>query len=210
MLSLTLGTLMPFHSKITPEQKQQMFQWASEGVQMAEIVRRLDGAISKQRVHQLCTKAKISSMAIRKEKNEKEQHTKMSAKWGEQWKDKEWRASSLFLAMKDKFKNKQQAAKYGKHEWNLVFNDLEWPLVCPILGLELDYFCSVRTENSVSFDRIDNEKGYVKGNVVVMSWRANRIKNDGTAEEHQKIADFLTIFPSTSCKSSSSCGTIVL
>ena len=194
---------MPYVSKITSEQKEQMFKWASEGVAITEIAKRLNGAISKQRVHQLCSKAKISSKAIRKEMNEKEQHKKMSAKWGEQWKDKEWRASALFLAMKDKFKNKQHSAKYGKHEWNLVFNDLEWPLVCPVLGLELDYFCSVRTENSVSFDRIDSNKGYIKGNVVIMSWRANRIKNDGTAEEHKKIADFLTIFPSTACKSSS-------
>jgi hypothetical protein len=210
MLSLTLGTLMPFHSKITAEQKQNLFQWASEGVSITEIVKRLDGAISKQRVHQLCTKANISSMAIRKEKNDKEQHLKMSAKWGEQWKDKEWRASALFQAMKEKFKHKRQAAMYSKHEWALSFNDLEWPLVCPVLGLELDYFCPSRTESSVSFDRIDNNKGYIKGNVVVMSWRANRIKNDGTADEHQKIADFLTIFTSTACKSSSLCGTIVL
>lgn len=201
---------MPYVSKISEEQKQQMLQWASEGVAMTEIVKRLDGAISKQRVHQLCTRANISSMSIRKEKKEKEQHIKMSAKWGEQWKDKEWRASALFEAMKEKFKSKRQAANYGKHEWNLAFNDIEWPLVCPVLGLELDYFCSLRTENSVSFDRIDSNKGYIKGNVVVMSWRANRIKNDGTANEHQKIADFLTIFTSTSCKSSSSCGTIVL
>lgn len=203
MLSLTLGTLMPFHCKITPEQKQQMLQWASEGIQMAEIARRLNGAISKQRVHQLCAKANISSVAIRKEKNDKEQHSKMSAKWGEQWNDREWRASALFQAMNDKFKNKRKAAKYSKHDWKLAFNDLEWPLICPVLGTELDYFCSVRTENSVSFDRIDNDKGYIKGNVVIMSWRANRIKNDGTAEEHKKIADFLTIFTSTSCKASS-------
>ena len=27
-----------------------------------------------------------------------------------------------------------------------------------------------------------------------MSWRANRIKNDGTAEEHQLIANFIKQF----------------
>jgi hypothetical protein len=31
----------------------------------------------------------------------------------------------------------------------------------------------------------------VKGNVEVMSWRANRIKNNGTPEEHRKIANYL-------------------
>ena len=77
--------------------------------------------------------------------------------------------------------------------FNLTWADLEWPTHCPILGLELDYYSSAgrRVENSVSFDRIDPSKGYVKGNVVVMSWRANRIKNDGSASEHRRIADWL-------------------
>jgi hypothetical protein len=57
--------------------------------------------------------------------------------------------------------------------------------------MELDYFSDSRTENSVTFDRIDPSKDYISGNVVIISWRANRIKNDGTAEEHQKIADFI-------------------
>lgn len=38
---------------------------------------------------------------------------------------------------------------------------------------------------------MDNEKGYVPGNVVVMSYRANRLKNDGTAEEHEIIAAWM-------------------
>ena len=41
---------------------------------------------------------------------------------------------------------------------------------------------------SYSLDRIDNKKGYVKGNVAVMSYKANRLKNDGTAVEHELIA----------------------
>jgi hypothetical protein len=40
-------------------------------------------------------------------------------------------------------------------------------------------------------DRIIPEEGYVAGNVNVVSYRANRIKNDGTAEEHLKIADWM-------------------
>lgn len=31
----------------------------------------------------------------------------------------------------------------------------------------------------------------VKGNVVVMSYEANRLKNDGTAEEHETIAKWM-------------------
>ena len=39
-----------------------------------------------------------------------------------------------------------------------------------------------------SIDRIDSTKGYEKGNVWVISGRANRIKNDATPEELMRIA----------------------
>lgn len=87
---------------------------------------------------------------------------------------------------------KANASKAGV-EFALAWEDLEWPSVCPVLGISIDYFSpgGSRNENSCSFDRIDNTLGYVKGNVVVMSWRANRIKNDGSAEEHRKIAEYI-------------------
>ena len=44
---------------------------------------------------------------------------------------------------------------------------------------------------SYSLDRVDNKKGYVRGNVVVMSYKANRLKNDGTAEDHEIIAAWM-------------------
>jgi len=64
--------------------------------------------------------------------------------------------------------------------------------MCPVLGIPLDYSFGKgsRTDNSPSIDQILPGEGYKIGNVVVVSWRANRIKNDGTPEEHQKIATF--------------------
>ena len=38
-------------------------------------------------------------------------------------------------------------------------------------------------------DRINPTKGYVKGNIWVISLRANRIKNDSTPQELRLIAD---------------------
>jgi hypothetical protein len=37
--------------------------------------------------------------------------------------------------------------------------------------------------NSPSIDRIDDKKGYVRGNVVIVSHRANAIKRDATEQE---------------------------
>lgn len=54
------------------------------------------------------------------------------------------------------------------------------PEFCPILGLPLSFATGQRTDNSPSIDRIDPGKGYVEGNWQWLSWRANRIKNDGS------------------------------
>ena len=64
---------------------------------------------------------------------------------------------------------------------------------CPILNIELTWCSKSKqvTDGSPSLDRIDPEKGYVVGNVAWISNKANRIKNNGTAEEHDKIAKWI-------------------
>ena len=44
--------------------------------------------------------------------------------------------------------------------------------------------------NSPTLERIDNSKGYVIGNILVVSHRANCIKNDGTWQEIMAVAEF--------------------
>lgn len=71
---------------------------------------------------------------------------------------------------------------------------LHWPAICPALGIAIDYSPkarSTRREASPSIDRIDPRLGYTQDNAIVISWRANRIKNDATAEELELIASFL-------------------
>lgn len=99
--------------------------------------------------------------------------------------------TELYAAQRQKFQRKKQNAQRTGWTWDISFGEIDWPTHCPILGIELDYFLDTRAENSPSFDQIKPGKGYVSGNVQVISWRANRIKNDGTAEEHRKIAEFL-------------------
>ncbi|NBY58578.1 MAG: hypothetical protein EBQ52_00100 [Synechococcaceae bacterium LLD_019] len=45
-----------------------------------------------------------------------------------------------------------------------------------------------RQPDSPSLDKFIPEKGYVKGNIQVVSWRANWLKNNGTVEEWIRIA----------------------
>jgi hypothetical protein len=69
------------------------------------------------------------------------------------------------------------------------------PLRCPVLGMVLNYDGSgregfTRGEDSPSIDRINSDLPYKINNICVISWRANRIKNDGTPEEHLKIYNY--------------------
>lgn len=64
------------------------------------------------------------------------------------------------------------------------------PAVCPVLGIPIRKEGGERTDNSPSIDKFYPDAGYVMGNVQIISWRANRIKNDGTPEEWQKIAEW--------------------
>lgn len=65
---------------------------------------------------------------------------------------------------------------------------------CPVFGIPLEW--SARRgkgqgalANSPSLDRIDPTKGYVKGNVWIISQKANSIKNNATHEELKLVTD---------------------
>lgn len=59
-----------------------------------------------------------------------------------------------------------------------------------MLGIPLEFSQSSRTDNTPSIDRVDNSKGYVKNNIVIVSWRANRLKSDATPYELRRLAKF--------------------
>ena len=64
-----------------------------------------------------------------------------------------------------------------------IYETTEYPKVCLVMGTELDWGQNGNQPNSPSLDRIDPTKGYVKGNVMMMSDLANRMKQNATPEE---------------------------
>ena len=69
-------------------------------------------------------------------------------------------------------------------------NNLSFPVTCPIFGIELYFNRSQASDNSYSIDRIDSTRGYEIDNIIVISQRANRIKNNATFEELEKLVKF--------------------
>lgn len=147
--------------------------------------------VSRERIRQIAKKLNLQgkSLKVRKQNKEEELLEHLTLKYGEFYKDGIVNKGDFLTACKRKFTSKKNVSK--KEEWGIEFGDVKWNTHCPILGYELDYFSNIRQENSPSFDKIDPTKGYVVGNVQIVSWRANRIKNDGTAEEHEKIAKYM-------------------
>jgi len=66
--------------------------------------------------------------------------------------------------------------------------------ICPVLGMKLEWSTlrghgSKLFPNSPSLDRIDPSKGYVKGNVWIISHKANTIKSNASHEELKLVTE---------------------
>ncbi len=97
---------------------------------------------------------------------------------------KRWRPG----AVKTMFRHAKLRAKQKGMAFDITIEDIVVPECCPLLGMRLRVVDGSREWDSPTLDRVDNAKGYVRGNVWVISWRANRLKSDATAEELMNIA----------------------
>lgn len=185
---------MAFKHVLTPEDHETIKQMARAGCKYREIAAAIN-KVSHQRIKQLCKRWNIDAFGIRQEANQKEHADKMFQKFGDNWSDMEWRRSYIYQAMKAKYRQKKANSKNRGIPFTLDFGYLTFPETCPILGIELDYFNEEQKANSPSFDCVHPELGYVNGNVFIISMRANRIKNDGSAEEHLAIAKYIQQTP---------------
>lgn len=77
-------------------------------------------------------------------------------------------------------------------EFNITEEDIPVPKCCPILGIPLRFGEGRVIDNTPSVDRIDNSKGYIKGNVRVISHRANKLKSDITVAQVKRLLQYMT------------------
>ena len=66
---------------------------------------------------------------------------------------------------------------------------IPFPLSCPITGHSINYFNKGKggLDDSPSIDRVEPTKGYVKGNVRIISFKANRMKQDASPKDTMNI-----------------------
>lgn len=87
--------------------------------------------------------------------------------------------------------NAKQRARHQGLPFDLTLDDILVPEICPILGIPLRTGEGKASPNSPSLDRVNPCLGYVRGNVIVLSHRANTLKSDATPAELRQVADFL-------------------
>lgn len=67
------------------------------------------------------------------------------------------------------------------------------PTHCPILGLPLGFARDTPLSHRPSLDRSDNSRGYERGNVQIVSFRANTLKSDATVDEIRKLLAYMEL-----------------
>ncbi len=79
----------------------------------------------------------------------------------------------------------RRRAKESNLEFNITKEDIHLPATCPYLCVLLTWHSPKGTSRTTiaSLDRIDNTKGYVKGNVEVISHLANSMKSNASPQE---------------------------
>lgn len=65
---------------------------------------------------------------------------------------------------------------------------------CPVFGIPFVWYGQKLRPDSPSLDRVLPNKGYVRGNIAIISQRANAIKSDASASEVRRVADWMESF----------------
>ena len=132
-------------------------------------------SVSKQRVYQMMTQYSIPTPEKKKKGYWKEQDDRL--KW----------LQRILCSRGVDVKEREAIIDEYQKDLNKYL-----PKYCPVLGVELVYGATgARVEYSASVDQFNASQGYTFDNINVISWKANRIKNDGTLEDLTKIVAWM-------------------
>lgn len=100
--------------------------------------------------------------------------------------NRDWKIDAARLL----YKNIKSRCKKMGREFSIELEDILIPEKCPVFGFNLKREDRETWMFAPSVDRIDSSKGYIKGNVTVVSRRANILKRDATLEELEQLFNY--------------------
>lgn len=118
----------------------------------------------------------------RAKQRHRNRHPRETHQYKRRWKGYSKTQYMMFTAAKGRAKEKGIS-------FTLSPDDIIIPNMCPILDIDIIQGGNKRSNNSPSLDRIDNSKGYTPDNVIVVSYRANKLKNDATLDELRMLVE---------------------
>lgn len=89
------------------------------------------------------------------------------------------------------FSSAKKRAKANRLAFDIEITDVEVPEFCPVFGVRLETKNGKRGSNHITLDKVIPSLGYVKGNVRVISCRANMLKSSATLLESQQIVSYI-------------------
>ena len=94
--------------------------------------------------------------------------------------------------------NAKSRAKQFGWEFSITHEDFKIPEMCPIMQIPLFFSKGRQSTNTPTLDRIDNTKGYIKGNVQVISQRANVAKGNLCIADVKRLLKYMEDHEKTS------------
>ena len=107
-------------------------------------------------------------------------------------KRKENKATNIeYHTIRENLNGARKRAKEDNYPFNIEIEDLmPFPTHCEVTGEKLIYGGN-KHWNKATLDKVIPSKGYVKGNVKIISMRANFIKSDATLKELNDIISYI-------------------
>ena len=121
-----------------------------------------------------------------RQKHNSETSKKKNKKWIEKNPKEHWIIRAVGRAKKRALNNKMP--------FNITVEYIEsiFPDKCPVFGTEFNFLGNKTSRpESPSLDKIDAGKGYVAGNVAIISMKANVIKQNASSEDIFKVANWV-------------------
>lgn len=94
----------------------------------------------------------------------------------------------------DLLRDAKKRSKKKNLEFSITIDDIIITKVCPILGIMMEVNDGKFSDNSPTLDRVDNSKGYLPNNIMVISYLANKMKNSASKEQLIKFSRFMLEF----------------